>query len=789
MANEVVINVKVNNDTKPGLDKVEADTKASGTKAGDNFAKGVTPVMMAAFTGIAAAGPAAILGGTALAVAGIGSLVLRSNDTIKAEYAKLGDSVSTVLKEATAPLEGPVVQSMQAIGQQAQQLEPQLTKLFAGVAPDIKTVTDGALSFASHALPGISTALSGAQVILRDFSNSLGPLGTSVGSFFTSLTKNSSQVGSGIQAMVGVVGNAISTLGSVVGNASGMISQDLAAIAPAINGVLAAVRGLSSPETVGGLIGAFSAMKFGPAISSGLTSASEGMLNLGARAEEAGGKFGKLSGVALGASSGLSTMAGIMSGPWGIAIGAGVGLLGGLISSFSQAKVSANDFTQAISQDSGVVGANTTAIIQQKLAKMDLTKAQKDLGVSQSTLIEYAAGDKAAQQQVTAAYNEKVSALSKTAGVTYEYGKTVYAVNNASQQEINTLKDAKSSIDQVTNAVAQAIAKENDQTRAYLAATNSANIFGGMVQTAALKLQANSVQTGINTVAALGLSSAQGELAQQLAGTVTQFQENTAGASAYKSTLDALFGKYQDYSQAQATFTTDLADATKQLTAGTHAMDLNNAVGAKNFTVLGNLATQNKNVAEALYKQTGNMGQANAALQKGALQIDALAKSAGLTDGQVAQLNKDLYGTSKIGDIKIGIDVDTSQISAAQQAINNLKASAGSPTGRGGSRAQSGGYAHGGITGAAVGGPRAGLTLVGENGPELVHLPVGSTVMSNPDTQGAMANMGGGGTQHVQVELVISGAENEFLTFLRKAIRARGGNANNSVQLVLGQSF
>lgn len=45
------------------------------------------------------------------------------------------------------------------------------------------------------------------------------------------------------------------------------------------------------------------------------------------------------------------------------------------------------------------------------------------------------------------------------------------------------------------------------------------------------------------------------------------------------------------------------------------------------------------------------------------------------------------------------------------------------------------GFAHGGIIGAASGGPRSGMTLVGEHGPELVKLPAGSSVISNPDTR------------------------------------------------------
>lgn len=63
------------------------------------------------------------------------------------------------------------------------------------------------------------------------------------------------------------------------------------------------------------------------------------------------------------------------------------------------------------------------------------------------------------------------------------------------------------------------------------------------------------------------------------------------------------------------------------------------------------------------------------------------------------------------------------------------------------------GYAHGGITGAANGGMRSGLTMVGERGRELVSLAPGSRVHSNEDTERMMARGGGG-----PLEVVLSWA-------------------------------
>lgn len=93
--------------------------------------------------------------------------------------------------------------------------------------------------------------------------------------------------------------------------------------------------------------------------------------------------------------------------------------------------------------------------------------------------------------------------------------------------------------------------------------------------------------------------------------------------------------------------------------------------------------------------------------------------------------------------------------------------------------------AHGGIIGAAGGGPRSRMTLVGEQGPELVDLAPGSRVRSNPDSKRIAAGMAGGGGGPVVIQLMLEGRQIAEAVFdpLRHEIRTRGGN----VQAVLGQ--
>lgn len=79
------------------------------------------------------------------------------------------------------------------------------------------------------------------------------------------------------------------------------------------------------------------------------------------------------------------------------------------------------------------------------------------------------------------------------------------------------------------------------------------------------------------------------------------------------------------------------------------------------------------------------------------------------------------------------------------------------------------GRATGGYVGssAAGGGPRGGQVLVGEQGPELVDLPFGSKVHSNPDSRRMMANSrGGGGDTHFHFHGPVYGDHNA----LRRAL-------------------
>lgn len=86
----------------------------------------------------------------------------------------------------------------------------------------------------------------------------------------------------------------------------------------------------------------------------------------------------------------------------------------------------------------------------------------------------------------------------------------------------------------------------------------------------------------------------------------------------------------------------------------------------------------------------------------------------------------------------------------------------------------------GNIGAAATGGVRSNMTLVGEDGPEVVDLAPGSHVRSNPDTRRMAA---GGGQAPVVLEIRSGGTRMDDLLIevLRHAVKAKGGNVQVAV--------
>lgn len=707
--------------------------------------EGVSSMMIAAIGAGAAFAPAAILAAASIATVGLGALVEKSNRDIDQNYQQLATDVGDTLKTATAPLVPAVEASLVQVDGAVKQVAPPLKSLFTDAEPDLYVFTTGVTGLAEQALPKFATAVDNSRGIVADFSQGLPSLGAGVGNFFTGLTTDSASTGRAFEDLEKTLGTTLGTAGQVVGSFSAAVSGDLQGILPVVNIAVGAIGKLANPLTVGGAAGALAVKQWGSGIQSGLQSVSTGFLNVAAKAEGAGGLIGKAGSAAESAAGGFGTMADVMGGPWGLAIGAGVGLLGGLISSFEQSRVSAADFTAAIAQDSGQVGANTESIIQQTIAKQNLSDLNSTLGVSTSTLIEFAAGDKAAQEQVTAAYQAKETALNQASAAQGVHSRAEEEGGNAADHQAEALTNAKQRLDEVTKAVADAIAQQNEQTKSLQAAEKATNVFTQQVNAEKLALQQNAQTALVNATALNDSLAPQGQLTNAAINASLAYGQAKDATKQYTEALDGLYAQYGDTSAAQAAMTTSIAGLKGQISKGTDAVNLNTAAGAKNFTAFQGAASAAETYSEKLYQQTGDARQAQAALQQAATQIDAAATAAGLSAKQVAQLNTELFGVPKVTDIKISADTSAAQNSLAT-LLKRIDTSSGTVT----VYENSSGYVgstQGGLKAHAAGGfaPYTEPAIFGEQGPEIGYpVPGGMQVIPAAQTRQILSGASNG---------------------------------------------
>lgn len=159
-------------------------------------------------------------------------------------------------------------------------------------------------------------------------------------------------------------------------------------------------------------------------------------------------------------------------------------------------------------------------------------------------------------------------------------------------------------------------------------------------------------------------------------------------------------------------------------------------------------------------------------------------RNAGNTAKQIDALEKELIAAWRAANKWAGTYVQNYVIYESRRTKVDKQLSGG------------GGNEHGGIVGAATGGGHSGMRMVGEHGPELIDLPPGTQVHSNPDTQRLMgsgfgspgvglAGQSGGGKLEVVLRFDPSAAP-DAIRGIMEGIRGEVRDGGGSVQTVLG---
>lgn len=288
------------------------------------------------------------------------------------------------------------------------------------------------------------------------------------------------------------------------------------------------------------------------------------------------------------------------------------------------------------------------------------------------------------------------------------------------------------------------------------------------------------------------------------ASSMQEFDRSTAGVLNPLKTLPGFFSTLTGSSEEYSHKLKMVTDQTEEVTQATYderaaLSALSKELRAQSDPVFGLLNAQDKlrsaqqKVAESTEKHGRRSRETKAALRDLATAaLDVVGKAGALGSGFDGKMTPAMKrALAAAGLTKRQIADLSAQLRSAKRAADNLagtyRVNVVYNVGKqvGGLKGNASAYAHGGIVGAAAsGGVRSGMTLVGEEGPELVELPVGSRVNPAGTTKAMMAQGGG------PMELVVRSAERAsydlmqiIVENLRYDIRTLGGG---SVQRHLG---
>lgn len=331
-----------------------------------------------------------------------------------------------------------------------------------------------------------------------------------------------------------------------------------------------------------------------------------------------------------------------------------------------------------------------------------------------------------------------------------------------------------------------------------------------------------------NAVADAGIQSditaaSQGRFGKQAQQVQQALKAQQDVADGLAQSLQALDQVDQDAFNAQTSLEKAISAATQSLKDNGKTLDVHTEKGQANRDALSAIAAATDSYTAALSKQGATMGTIDTAYQRGYDSLVKAARGFGLSEtaarklaDQLLHVPKEVKVQGNIDDLEAKLRKAKSELQHApksqkarllgdiadlERKIRQAKADLRKLNGvtattyvntvqtfttSGGLQVQHGGArAAGGVVGAASGGPRSRLTLVGEQGPELVSLAAGSTVHSNPDTRRMLAAASGGtaGGAVYQLNLVLDGKilARALLDPQRELIRQLGGNVQNAL--------
>jgi hypothetical protein len=245
---------------------------------------------------------------------------------------------------------------------------------------------------------------------------------------------------------------------------------------------------------------------------------------------------------------------------------------------------------------------------------------------------------------------------------------------------------------------------------------------------------------------------------------------NTADAADQANQAFAdLFGQLMGLDEANLKVAEDFRKLGADIKKNKGSLDANTEAGEKNRkTILGIVDDLNAQREAAIANGNGTVEatqKANAAFLAQLQRVRDVAAANGANTAQLDAMIAKYRALAGLGNIVKSVTIINT---AVYRTIYDSSGKATGESGRGLSRDR----AVGGVTGAASGGNRDGLTMVGEEGWELVKLPAGSTVYTHGQSQRMMADGGGGGGMPGALVLAVqSGSDQAVAQMIQGLIR------------------
>lgn len=582
------------------LDELDAKTKtiADGTMSRWQM------IASAVAAGLVAFGPAAaglIVAGLGAAFIGVAAIAEHSNEDIQSSFTQMKDELSSGFEEWASSTVPHMTQAMDEFRNNIDLLGPSWTQVFDNVGPSIEILGHGLTELVSNLMPGLVASTSNLNPVMEGFASLLGKAGTGLSDLLTAWSTYGSEFGLGLQTfgttvedVFGLLSNLVVDLTQAWGQYSGQIvtffqelsnvisglsngalavfGQSLSAVFDVVNGLLIAIGPLAS--TLGGLAvvatDGFLAFKAYQAVSGWF--------------DDAATKLGKF-------NSGLGNFASAAAGPVGIAIGALILALGLLGSAHADAAQKAqqqeqreNDLADALRKSGGVIDDNVRQLEAKQLAEFKagdetvnlLEQTRKLLGPDAlpSLTLAYEGNSDAGKTLTTS-----LDALVKQHTQFVTNGRTSIPVLD------DTGKAAKSLSDIISGNVSPAFGDAAQKNRDFASATSAAH----------------------TTLSPLD------QALKTLATTESTTKEKT---TALTNALEILIGDNISAAQAGDSFQKAVLNLSKELDKGKATLVGNSLAAVTNrlsVEAAGNAAIQH---AEAVFKQTGNLGAAKEALKQ-----------------------------------------------------------------------------------------------------------------------------------------------------------------------------